>query len=318
MKQAAAAVPMSKKAISNKRKDAWFGFAITAPSILLLLLLFLFPIVYSLVLSFTNYNYVKGTGAFVGFRNYVTAFSDPDFLNSLKVTFLISIISVIVQFIFGILLSLFTINIQKGQGLFKTTFLIPQMVAPTVAGLLFRFMFNQEFGIVNSALKAMGLQPVSWLVDPNLAVFSVVLTDSWTCIPFVFLLVYTAFASLPQDMLEAGRIDGGNAWQIFFRIQLPNVRGALMVTLVLRFMDVFRIYDSIYIMTKGGPGTATEALSLYIYRVNWSKYQMGKASALSYIMMVIMAIIGILINYYSEDKYDRKMRRALKKGAVKE
>ena len=87
-----------------------------------------------------------------------------------------------------------------------------------------------------------------------------------------------------------------------------------MVSLVLRFMDVFRIYDSIYIMTKGGPGTATEALSLYIYRVNWSKYQMGKASALSYIMMIIMAIIGIIIQYYSEDKYDRAMRRALKKG----
>lgn len=317
MKQSAAAVPMSKKAMSNRRKDAIFGAAITAPSIILLLLLFLFPIVYSFVLSFTNYNYVKGTSAFIGFRNYTSVFSDPDFINSLKVTFIISIVSVIVQFIFGILLSLFTLNITKGQGLFKTTFLIPQMIAPTVAGLLFRFMFNQEFGIINSALKAMGMQAVPWLVDPNMAVFSVVLTDSWTCIPFVFLLVYTAFSSLPQDMLEAGRIDGGNAIQIFFRIQLPNVRSALMVTLVLRFMDVFRIYDSIYIMTKGGPGTATEALSLYIYRVNWSKYQMGKASAMSYIMMIIMAIIGILINHYSEDKYDRAMRRALKKGAVK-
>lgn len=316
MKQEAA-VLMSRKALSNRRKDAMFGVAITAPSVILLVLLFFFPIVYSFVISFTNYNYVKGTKAFIGLRNYITAFSDPDFINSLKVTFLIAIVSVIVQFIFGILLSLFTLNITKGQGLFKTTFLIPQMIAPTVAGLLFRFMFNQEFGIVNVTLRMLGMQPVSWLVDPKIAVFSVVLTDSWTCIPFVFLLVYTAFSSLPQDMLEAGRIDGGNAFQIFFRIQLPNVRSALMVTLVLRFMDVFRIYDSIYIMTKGGPGTATEALSLYIYRVNWSKYQMGKASALSYIMMVIMAIIGIVINYYSEDKYDRKMNRALKKGAVK-
>jgi multiple sugar transport system permease protein len=214
--------------------------------------------------------------------------------------------------IFGTLLALFVMDTRRGHSFFKSVFLIPMMIAPTVAGLLWRFMLNNEFGVINTALNTIGLQSVPWLVDLRMVLACVVVVDSWTCIPFVFLLMFTALTSVPQDMLEAGKIDGGNAWQVFFRIQLPTIRSALMVTLVLRFMDVFRIYDSIYLMTKGGPGNATEALSLYIYRVNWNKYMMGKASAMSYIMMIIMTIIGLVIQFYSKDKYDRREDKKMK------
>ena len=289
--------------------DQLFGMAITAPSVILLALLFLYPIAYSLVISFTNYNYVRGTMNFVGFTNYLRAFEDADFLNALRVTFIISIASVVVQFIVGVLLSAFIVNMRRGQGFLKSAYLIPMMIAPTVAGLLWRFLLNNEFGAINHLLGAAGITTIPWLVNERLALICVVIVDSWTSIPYVFLLMYTALTTVSADMLEAGTIDGANSWQIFFRIQLPSIRAALMVALVIRFMDVFRIYDSIDIMTKGGPGTATEALSLYIYRVNWTKYQMGKASAMSYIMMVVMAVIGLLMQYYSEDKHDRAMRR---------
>lgn len=309
---------LGRRALSNQKKDQLFGVCITAPAIILLVLLFIYPIIYSLIISFTNYNYVRGTMKFVGLRNYMKAFEDADFINSLKVTFSISIASVIVQFVFGIMLAAFVVNTSKGQNFFKSVFLIPMMVAPTVAGLLWRFMLNTEFGVINSMLRSMNMVAVPWLIDKRMVIGCVVLADSWSCIPFVFLLMYTALTGIPQDMIEAGKIDGGNAWQMFFSIQLPCVRAAFVVTLVLRFMDVFRIFDSIYIMTQGGPGTATEALSLYIYRVNWNKYQMGKASSLSYIMMIIMTVIGLTMQHFSEDRYDRNMHRAMRKAARRE
>lgn len=305
MKDAAASVKVKKL---SSRNDELFGFALTLPAIIVSIFLFLFPLLYSFGISLTDYNYVKGTMNFVGLRNYLSAFSDREFLSSLRVTLAISFGAMLVQFLFGVTLAVL-VNHVRLQGFFKTVFLMPMMIAPTVSGMLFRFMLNNEFGVVNAALKELGAITgnIPWLTDARLAFYCVILVDSWTCIPFVFLLIYTALSGLPTDMLEAGRIDGGNAWQIFFRIQLPNIRGALMVTMIMRFMDVFRIYDSIYIMTNGGPGSATEALSLYIYRINWNKYQMGKASSLSYIMMVIMAIFGILMQYFSVDKADREL-----------
>lgn len=292
-------------------RDRLFGMAITAPSIILLVLLFLYPICYSFVISLTDYNYVRGTMNFTGIKNYLNAFGDADFLNSLRVTFLISLWSIGIQFVFGIMLSVFVMNMGRGRNFLKSAYLIPMMIAPTVAGLLWRFLLNNEFGVINTALNTLGLASVPWLINDRLVLACVVIADSWTCIPYVFLLLYTALISVPQDMLEAGKIDGGSAWQIFFRVQLPSIRAALMVSLVIRFMDVFRIFDSIFIMTKGGPGTATEALSLYIYRINWNKYQMGRASAMSYIMMLIMSAIGLMMQHYGEDKYDRRARKAL-------
>lgn len=310
MKDAAATVKVKR---INTKNDARFGFVLTLPAVIVLIFLFLFPIVYSFGISLTNYNYVKGTMRFVGLRNYIQAFSDREFLSSMWITLKISFGAMVSQFIFGVLLAVL-VNHVRLQGIFKTTFLMPMMIAPTVSGMLFRFMLNNEFGIVNAFLKELGAvtHNIPWLTDAKLALWCVLLVDAWTCIPFVFLLIYTALSSLPTDMMEAGLIDGGNAWQLFFRIQLPNIRGALMVSMIMRFMDVFRIYDSIYVMTGGGPGSATEALSLYIYRINWNKYQMGKASSLSYIMMLVMALLGILMQYLSEDKFDRDMNRKIR------
>ena len=290
------------------RQDRAFGVLITLPAIILLALLFVFPIIFSFGLSFTNYNFgVSEAPGFIGIKNYIDSIKGTEFANSLRITFTITIGALIIEFICGMLLALLVNNISSGAGFFKASYLIPMMVAPTVAGLLFRFILNGEFGILNTMLMALNVidSIIQWLTNSKLVLFSIMLVDSWATIPMIFLLLYTALSALSHDMIEAGRIDGANAFKIFFLIQLPNIRGPALVTLFIRFMDVFRIYDSIFVMTKGGPGTSTESLSLLIYKINWTRYDMGKAAAMSYLMMAIMFIIALIIQFFSQDRENR-------------
>jgi multiple sugar transport system permease protein len=292
------------------RQNRLFGIFITLPAIILLTLLFVFPIVFSFSLSFTDYNISKMiTPSFVGLGNYINIIRSSEFLNAIKVTFIIAFGALSMQFVFGLALAALVNDISKNQAIFKTGYLIPMMVAPTVSGLLFRFMLNSEFGILNAVLKSMHVisTNIPWLTDLRLAVFCIMLVDSWSTIPLVFLLMYTALSGLSRAIIEAGRIDGASTFQIFFLIQLPCIRGPALVTLFLRFMDVFRIYDSIYVLTRGGPGTATESLSILIYKVNWVRYEMGNAASMSYIMMFIMFVIALIIQYFSYEKDERSL-----------
>jgi multiple sugar transport system permease protein len=291
-------------------QDRLFGIFITLPAIILLALLFVFPVIFSFSLSFTDYNISKmAVPSFVGLRNYISIIRSSEFLNAVKVTFIITSGALSIQFVCGLTLAALVNSIQRNQGIFKTGYLIPMMIAPTVSGLLFRFMLNSEFGILNTMLKSMRVisTNIPWLTDLRLAVFCIMLVDSWSTIPLVFLLMYTALSGLSHTIIEAGRIDGASAFQIFFLIQLPCIRGPALVTLFLRFMDVFRIYDSIYVLTRGGPGTATESLSILIYKVNWVRYEMGNAASMSYIMMFIMFVIALGIQYFSYEKDERSL-----------
>lgn len=291
-----------------KRRDQLFGVAITFPAILMLFLLFVFPICYSLLLSFTDYNFVRTNSVhFIGLKNYISAFSDKDFLNALYVTSIIAIGSLTCEFCFGLTLAFLVTKIKRGQGIFKTIYLTPMMVAPTVAGMLFRFVLNDEFGILNTILFETGIIKTSipWLTNDTFARLSIIIVDSWATIPMMFLLLYTAISNIDSTLLEAAHIDGAGSIRTFFHIQIPVIRRTALLALFIRFMDVFRIYGSIYVMTQGGPGNVTESLAVYIYRVNWQKFKLGYASAMSYIMMIIMFIISLVIQYFSKDKSDR-------------
>ena len=293
-------------------KDERFGFLMTVPAMIFLALLFVFPIIYSFGASFTDYRLVgQRKISFVGLRNYITAFTEPNFLNSVKVTLTITVGALIVEFILAMLVAGLIVNIKKGQGFLKTVYLIPMMVAPTVAGLLFRFMLNDDFGLLNVILKSLGVisSNIHWLTDSKIVLASIIYVDSWTTIPFIFLLMYTGLSSVSEDVVESGKIDGANKIQIFFRLQIPIIKPTLIIALFIRFMDVFRIFDSIYVLTKGGPGKASESLSLLIYNTNWNKYNVGYASALSYIMLIFMILVALLIQYIGRDKDDIRTRR---------
>lgn len=299
------------KKSTRQIKDERFGFFMSLPSMILLGLLFIFPIIYSFGASFTNYRLAQGDLKFIGFENYIKAFTDATFWSSVKITLLITVGALLVEFFFAMLLSGLITNIRKGQGVLKTIYLIPMMVAPTVAGLLFRFMLNDDFGLLNVILKSLGVisSNIHWLTDSKIAIISIIYVDSWATIPFVFLLLYTGLSSVSEDVVESGKIDGANRLQIFFRIQMPIIKPTVIIALVIRFMDVFRIFDSIYVLTKGGPGKATESLSLLIYRTNWNKYNVGYASAMSYIMLIFMIIVALFIQYMGRDKDNYRRRK---------
>lgn len=295
---------------TRQRKDERFGLLMSLPSMILLALLFVFPIIYSFGASFTNYRLVGGRKLkFVAFDNYIKAFTDATFWNSVTITLIITVGALLAEFLFAMLLAGLIINIKKGQGVLKTIYLIPMMVAPTVAGLLFRFMLNDDFGLLNVILKSLGIisSNIHWLTSSKMALVSIMYVDSWAMIPFVFLLLYTGLSSVSEDVVESGKIDGANRMQIFFKIQLPIIKPTFIIAFVIRFMDVFRIFDSIYVLTKGGPGKATESLSLLIYRTNWNKYDVGYASAMSYIMLIFMMAVTLIVQYIGKDK--DKIRR---------
>lgn len=306
---------MSKTHLDKKqKKDQQFGILMALPAMVFLACLFVFPIIYSFGASFTNYKLVGNSSiSFIGLQNYFTAFKDPNFFNSLKVTILITIGSLLVEFFLAFLVSGLIVNVKRCQGIFKTIYLIPMMVSPTVAGLLFRFMLNDDFGLLNSLLKYLGIiqSNIHWLTDSKMAIISIIYVDSWLTVPFIFLLLYTGLSSVSEDVVESGKIDGASRFQIYWRIQLPIIKPTVMVALLIRFMDVFRIYDSIYVLTKGGPGKATESLSVLIYRINWNKYNVGYASALSYIMLIIMITVSLVMQKISADRseYEKISRK---------
>lgn len=292
-----------RKVTCYKRGNIFFGVLITLPAIFIISFLYIYLLMYSFFISLTDFNLVKDEINFIGLRNYVTTIKSGDFHNSLQVTFTIAFFAVFFEFLFGLLLAVTVNGILKKKELFKTIFLMPIMIAPTVVGLLFRFMLNDEFGILNAVLKDFGLisQNIGWLVDSKLAKLSIIILDIWATTPLVFLLLYTGITGISKELYESGRIDGANGWQLFCKITMPLIKRVSLLVIFIRFMDVFRVFDSIYVLTKGGPGRATESLSMLIYRVNWYSFDVGLASSITYIMTIIMLIIIIIINRLGSD-----------------
>jgi multiple sugar transport system permease protein len=286
------------------RANRIFGLAATAPALLVLLALFVYPLAFSAFVGMTDYtvaNVLSGRGvSFTGFANYRALLQDAQFQNATKVTLVIAIAAVAMEFTIGIALSASVSRMRRLRGLTTTLFMMTIMIAPVVVSLLFKFLLGDELGVLNGILKAAGLirSDILWLTSGNLARASMVMIDTWQATSTIFLLVYTAIISIPQDVLESARVDGAGVFQTFFRIILPMVRSVIAYAMVIRFMDAFRIFDSAYLVTNGGPAGATETLSLFIYRKSWTQMDISSASAASFLMMAMMAAGMLLIRRF--------------------
>jgi len=297
---------------SIKRSNSLFGFFATAPAMLTLIGLFIYPLLFSLYVSFTDYNMAAVLGNrtinFVGLQNYSNVLADPAFWNAMRVTVYITISAIAVEFIFALALSVATQKIEKGKSVFISIYLITILVAPIVVALLFRFILNDELGLLNLILRKAGIisRDIGWLSDEKIAKLSVVMVDTWQATSSVFLLLYAAIIAIPKDIFESAVVDGANSWRVFVNIILPSIKSVIIYSMVIRFMDVFRIFDSIFLLTNGGPGDATESLALFIFRKGWTQMDMSKASATSYLMMIVMAVGILLINRVGN--YEKKVK----------
>jgi multiple sugar transport system permease protein len=182
----------------------------------------------------------------------------------------------------------------RGNRLVRTLLLIPMMLAPIVAGLIWRFMYNPQIGIVNYLLRLIHVKGPIWLGDPSVAMPAVVLVDVWQWAPFMFLMLYAGIASLPVDVFEAATVDGASAAQRFFLITLPLLRPIILVAVVIRVIDTLRIFDTIFVLTRGGPANITEVLSIYTYKVGMNFFRIGYATTMSYFLLVIITLVSKL------------------------
>jgi multiple sugar transport system permease protein len=266
------------------------------PAWAFLLLVFALPILGAVYLSFRN----ETLGAFVaprfvGLENYRAAFADPRFWESIRTTLFLIVAGLAVQLPIGIGLALLLHRNLKGTQFFRTALIVPMLLTPVAVGLMWRFMFDTDFGIINWALGDVIEAPPNWLGARWPARFAVVIVDSWLSIPFVMLMVLAALASLPKGPAEAAAIDGAGPLAIFFHVTLPSLVPVILVIVMIRVVDVVKLFDIIFIVTqRGGPGTATQTLGLLTYNTGFIFFQTSRAAALGILLTLMVVPIYFL------------------------
>lgn len=271
------------------------------PAVVILILIVIFPMIYSIGISLAEWNLMRGGNwIFVGLRNYYyTFFKDPDFYTSLRVTLVYVAAVVSLELFIGLGIALLLNRPIKKIGILRTIMVIPTTMTPVVVGIIWRLLYNPELGTLNYFLELFGFQKLNWLGDPATALPSVVIADVWEWTPFMALILLAGLQSLPREPFEASIVDGASSFQMFQFISFPLLFPTLIVALLLRVMDAFKTFDLIFVLTKGGPGLSTEVLSFYTYKYGFKFFHMGRASALSYILFLILFVITqFFLKYY--------------------
>lgn len=276
------------------RTPRWVPVFFIAPAVLVMAVACLYPVLAAFQLS--GYDWSMGTpwesARWQGVGNFVEAFNNRRVWSSLWTTLLFAAVCVSAEMVLGIALALALEQKVRGMAFFRTLFILPMMIAPIAVGLVWRYMFDAQFGLINAALIAVGLEPKIWLADPLLAFIAIVIADIWQWTPFVFIMMIAALANVDSSVIEASRIDGAGWWQMTMRVKLPMVMHVIAITLMMRLIDAFRVLEVIYVLTFGGPGDSTEILSLHIYKTAFIGQQLGVAAAISVLLLTVVAALS--------------------------
>jgi multiple sugar transport system permease protein len=276
------------------RTSRWTVWIYLGPAVLVMAAACLYPVLSAFQLA--GYDWSMGTpwssARWVGWSNFVSAFGNPRVWSSLQTTMLFAAVCVGAEMALGIALALALEHPVRGMAVFRTLFILPMMIAPIAVGLVWRYMFDAQFGLVNAALVAMGLGAQTWLADPALAFIAIVVADIWQWTPFVFIMIIAALAGIDGSVIEAARIDGAGWWQQTFLVKLPMVMHVIAITLMMRLIDAFRVLEVVYVLTFGGPGDSTEILALHIYKTAFVGQQLGVAAAISVLLLVVVVVLS--------------------------
>lgn len=277
-------------------KIGWFEkntkWLLLLPTIVFLLALTVYPLIYSVIAMLHTINIRTGERTFVGLGNFIAMVKDPFFWNALKNTAIYTGSAVSVEFLIGLFLAVFLSSKIAGRNIFRSLLLAPMMLPPIVAAVIFKIIYIPDFGIVNWFLALFGITGIIWEASVKTALFSLILVDVWEWTPFMFLILLAGLQAIPLDPYEAAEVDGATGLQIFRDITFPLLRPAVLIALLLRVMDTLRIFDQIFIMTGGGPANATETMSIYIYRHGFRFTNIGYATAMSFVMLVLTILIS--------------------------
>ena len=273
------------------------AYLFVAPAGTLVALLALIPLIAVVWMSFRRVMPVFGIDRWASLANFVHLLSDSRFWSSLGTTLYFAVVAVTVEIALGLAIALLLHRSFSGRGLARTAVLIPWALPTVVAARMWEWIYNPDFGIMNYLLQKLSLLtgPVSWLGDPFWAIHAAILADVWKTTPFAALILLAGLAAIPPDLARAARVDGGRSFRVFFEITLPLLRPALVVTALFRFLDSFRIFDAIYVLTGGGPANTTETLAVYIYKVIFQTLRFGYGSAIAVAMFLLAGTASVLI-----------------------
>lgn len=280
------------------QREQYTPYLLLLPAILTLLFVVLVPLLFSFYTSFTGYRLIRPDSLWqwVGLRNYQRIFADGDFWSAFGRTIIFLTIALNVEFLLGLGIALLINKITWGQRTLRTIMMFPMMFSPILVGYQFKFVFNDNIGILNNALQALGLSDgaIPWLVDKYLANFAIIFAEVWMSTSVFAILLLAGLFAMPRDPLEAAKVDGCNPWQVFRHITLPFLMPFVFIAMTIRSLDVARAYDIVDVMTGGGPAGRTELLWTLIARTGYDNARMGQANAMAYVSI----LLSIAFTYY--------------------
>ena len=287
-------MPRSRRFFSApSRRELLLPYLLLAPALAVLLALSIYPLLYSITISLQQ---ETASGVVWTLEHFKRLATDNFFRTAMAHTFIYAVVALTFEFLLGLGLALLLNQQIRGRGFFRASLLVPMMLPSVVVGIVWRLLLNPDFGAINGTLKYFGVntENLTWTASPRLALLSVIAVDVWQWTPFVFLVLLAGLQAIPQEPYEAALIDGSTRWQTFRHITLPLLKPAILIVLLLRTMDLLRVFDQIFILTEGGPGFATEMISLYIYRTAFRFFDFGYAAAMSFVLLALTNVISVV------------------------
>lgn len=271
------------------------AYVFIGPAALVMAIACLYPVITAGKLAFFDWSLGTAweSARYVGFEMFTAMLHDPAVLRSLVTTLVFAAIVVVCEMALGISLALLLERPIRGMTTFRMFFILPMMVAPIVVGLTWRYLFDTQYGMINQMLELFGVSAKTWLADPQLAFIAIVIADIWQWTPFVFIMIMAGLQNIDGSVMEAAKIDGASTMQAILKVKLPMLLPIIVVTLLMRVIDAFRVLEVIYMMTFGGPADSTEILSLHIYKVAFVSQKLGYASSISVMLLVVVLVLSL-------------------------
>ena len=273
---------------------ARFGLGMLTPTMIVLLVMTAYPLIFTFVYSFTDYNYLKGTqdASFVLFENYTSLIQNGYFQQAVWNTVIFTVLAVVLEMGFGLLIAVFVNSLKRGQKIMRTLLLLPYLLPAVTVALSWRMMLSANYGIINQFLESLGLPVFNWFMDTQTAFGTILVIDVWQNVPFVFLLLYASLQSVSESQYEAARIDGAGTLQQFWYITLPNIKSSLALCALLRTIDTFRLFEKVNVLTGGGPAGTTTTITQFLYTYGIKSLDFGFGSAGAIVMTILVLILS--------------------------
>lgn len=275
-------------------RDRAASNAFLMPTVLLILALSIFPLIFSLVLSFMSWDLsrLQGGVIYIGLKNFATLVADTRFWNTARNTVYFVFGAVGLQYILGLGLAILLNQEIRFRRFFRVAFLVPMMLTPAAVGYVGRMLFNESMGPINDIIHHLGGPVIPWLSNSKMAMPSLILLDTWEWVPFMTIVLLAGLQSLPPEVFECARVDGANDWDIFSHITFPMIAPVSITVVLIRALEAFKLFDIVNVMTGGGPGTATETVTMYAYIVGLKNGNLGYASAIAYSLLIMVIIFS--------------------------